>query len=139
MNRIKGPAAADDSGRLLRVVARSRDELKAVDDGCQRESLPQCRFVFVEVSQNRREKIRVVEIRHMTSVAATWRSGESWPWCDNEDGMIPAGIHGSLELNMYVAQGPLWCNHQFPYDVEAVISLHTFADDGPCCHPPSTP
>ncbi len=31
--RIKGPTAADDSGRLLRVVARPRDELKAVDDG----------------------------------------------------------------------------------------------------------
>ncbi len=59
MRRIEGPAAADDSSRLLRVVTRPRDELQALDDGRRRQSLPQCRFVFVEASQYRREKIRV--------------------------------------------------------------------------------
>jgi len=78
MHRIEGPAAADDSSRLLHVVARPRDELQAIDDGRRRQSLPQCRFVFVEVSQYRREKIRVVEVRHVTSDTAVRCSGKSW-------------------------------------------------------------
>ncbi len=52
MDRIEGPAAADDGGRLLCIVARPRDELKAVEDGSRRERLPQSRLVFVEISQN---------------------------------------------------------------------------------------
>ncbi len=47
LDRIEGPPAADDGGRLLCVVARPRDELKAVEDGSRRERLPQSRFVFV--------------------------------------------------------------------------------------------
>ncbi len=66
----------------------------------------------------------------MTYVAAAWRSGESWPWGDDEDWVITAGIHCTFELDMNMAQGPLGCNHQFAYDVEAVITLHALADDG---------
>jgi hypothetical protein len=44
--------------------------------------------------------------------------------------VIPTGIHRPLELGMYLAHGSLGCDHQFAYDVEAVVTLHTLADDG---------
>jgi hypothetical protein len=60
MDWIEGPTAVDDSSHLLRVVARPGDELQAVDDGRRQQRLPQCSLVFVEIPQDRGEKVCIV-------------------------------------------------------------------------------
>ncbi len=76
MDWIEGPTAAYDSGRLLRVVTRPRDEFQAVDDGRRRQRLPQCSLVFVEIPQTRGEEVSIVEIGHVSRVTAARRSGK---------------------------------------------------------------
>jgi hypothetical protein len=58
----EGPAAAYDGGRFLRVVSRPRDELPAVDDSHRWQHPPQCSLVFVEITQDVREEVSIVEL-----------------------------------------------------------------------------